>query len=105
MRILLQAQDKASAALDRVRQSGTGLAGQLVKNQQAVRALERDLRKADRWADYQQKIKAAEAETRHHAAAINKLAAEISAAMPTIQVIVSGAATSGPRSTAPRNSQ
>ncbi len=79
MRILLQAQDKASAALDRVRQSGSGLAAELVKNQRAVRALESDLRKADRWADYQQKIKAAEKETRSHAAAINKLAAEISA--------------------------
>ena len=80
MRILLQAQDKASAALDRVRQSGSGLAAELVKNQRAVRALESDLRKADRWADYQQKIKAAETESRRLDDTIGKLAAEIKAA-------------------------
>ena len=32
MRIMLNAQDKASAALDRIRQSGSGLAKQLTEN-------------------------------------------------------------------------
>lgn len=41
MRIMLNAQDKASAALDRIRQSGSGLAKQLTENQKALRDLDK----------------------------------------------------------------
>ncbi|MFV2028882.1 phage tail tape measure protein [Neisseria sp. S1] len=79
MRIILSAQDKASAALDKIRQSGNGMAAELVKNQKAVRDLERSLRDAGKWSDYQQKIKAADTELARLDNTIGKLSAEIKA--------------------------
>ena len=41
MRIVLAAQDKASAAMDKIRQSGNGLAAGLVESQKALRDLDK----------------------------------------------------------------
>ena len=54
MRIVLAAQDKASAAMDKIRQSGNGLAAGLVESQKALR----DLDKAQRLVVTRNKLQA-----------------------------------------------
>lgn len=77
LKVIMQAQDKASAALERVRAASSGLSGSLNKTQQELAQTNASLSKMKKFADLQQKLKTATTDSDKLTHEINQLSQEI----------------------------